>query len=128
MISATDSGEQVRVADFSELKEPGRHRLLSWTACCIVALKRSFGPDVFVKALMESHGRPLRPALRRRGGGPLGRGPLQARRVSSRGRERGPGGGEPTQDASKGWHDAGDYGKYVNNGAFSLGMTLQAFE
>lgn len=27
-----------------------------------------------------------------------------------------------------GWHDAGDYGKYVTNGAFSVGMLLDAFE
>ncbi|HSY39846.1 MAG TPA: glycoside hydrolase family 9 protein [Polyangia bacterium] len=27
-----------------------------------------------------------------------------------------------------GWHDAGDYGKYVNNGAFSAGMLLAAWE
>jgi len=27
-----------------------------------------------------------------------------------------------------GWHDAGDYGKYVTNGAFSVGMLLEAFE
>ena len=27
-----------------------------------------------------------------------------------------------------GWHDAGDYGKYVTNGAFTVGMMLQAYE
>ena len=27
-----------------------------------------------------------------------------------------------------GWHDAGDYGKYTNNGAFSLGILLAAWE
>ena len=27
-----------------------------------------------------------------------------------------------------GWHDAGDYGKYVNNGAFSVGMLLAAWD
>jgi endoglucanase len=27
-----------------------------------------------------------------------------------------------------GWHDAGDYGKYVTNGAFAVGMLLEAFE
>ena len=27
-----------------------------------------------------------------------------------------------------GWHDAGDFGKYVNNGAFSVGMLLDAWE
>ena len=28
----------------------------------------------------------------------------------------------------RGWHDAGDYGKYVTNGAFTVGMMLQAYE
>jgi endoglucanase len=28
----------------------------------------------------------------------------------------------------RGWHDAGDYGKYVTNGAFAAGMLLQAWE
>lgn len=27
-----------------------------------------------------------------------------------------------------GWHDAGDFGKYVNNGAFAVGMLLAAWE
>ncbi len=27
-----------------------------------------------------------------------------------------------------GWHDAGDFGKYVNNGAFTVGMLLAAWE
>lgn len=27
-----------------------------------------------------------------------------------------------------GWHDAGDFGKYVNNGAFSVGMLLAAWD
>jgi endoglucanase len=28
----------------------------------------------------------------------------------------------------RGWHDAGDYGKYTTNGAFAAGMLLQAWE
>jgi endoglucanase len=37
--------------------------------------------------------------------------------------------GEDKPSASLGgWHDAGDYGKYVNNGAFSVGMLLEAWE
>jgi endoglucanase len=31
-------------------------------------------------------------------------------------------------DGKGGWHDAGDYGKYVVNGAFSAGLMLKAFE
>jgi endoglucanase len=32
------------------------------------------------------------------------------------------------KDVTGGWHDAGDYGKYTNNAAFSLGMLLRAWE
>src|SRR5437763_4574961 len=28
----------------------------------------------------------------------------------------------------RGWHDAGDYGKYTTNGAFTVGMMLHAYE
>ena len=31
------------------------------------------------------------------------------------------------KDSKKGWHDAGDYGKYVTNGAFTVGMLLDAW-
>jgi endoglucanase len=38
-------------------------------------------------------------------------------------------GGEPeTKDDTGGWHDAGDYGKYVRNGAFAVAFLLQAWE
>jgi endoglucanase len=33
-----------------------------------------------------------------------------------------------SRDGTKGWHDAGDYGKYVVNGAFTAGMMLRAWE
>ena len=32
------------------------------------------------------------------------------------------------RDVTGGWHDAGDYGKYTNNAAFSLGMLFRAWE
>jgi endoglucanase len=32
------------------------------------------------------------------------------------------------RDGKGGWHDAGDFGKYTGNGAFTLGMMLSAFE
>jgi endoglucanase len=32
------------------------------------------------------------------------------------------------KDVTGGWHDAGDYGKYSNNAAFSLGMLYRAWE
>jgi endoglucanase len=32
------------------------------------------------------------------------------------------------RDGTRGWHDAGDYGKYTVNGAFAAGMLLSAWE
>ncbi|HEX9622154.1 MAG TPA: glycoside hydrolase family 9 protein [Polyangiaceae bacterium] len=36
--------------------------------------------------------------------------------------------GQGSLDGAGGWHDAGDYGKYVVNGAFALGQVLKAWE
>lgn len=33
-----------------------------------------------------------------------------------------------TRDDTGGWHDAGDYGKYVRNGAFAVAFLLKAYE
>jgi endoglucanase len=38
------------------------------------------------------------------------------------------GGGRARRDAAGGWHDAGDYNKYVVNAAFSLGVLFQAWD
>lgn len=37
-------------------------------------------------------------------------------------------GSETIRPSRRGWHDAGDYGKYTANGAFSVGMLLEAWE
>ncbi len=40
----------------------------------------------------------------------------------------GEGASEESRDGTGGWHDAGDYGKYVVNGAFAAGFMLAAWE
>jgi endoglucanase len=37
-------------------------------------------------------------------------------------------GAQTINPSTGGWHDAGDYGKYASNGAFSVGMLLAAWE
>lgn len=37
-------------------------------------------------------------------------------------------GEDGTQDDTGGWHDAGDYGKYVRNGSFAVAFLLSAYE
>jgi endoglucanase len=38
------------------------------------------------------------------------------------------GGGHVRKDGTRGWHDAGDYNKYVTNAGFTVGTMLQAWE
>ncbi|HWW74310.1 MAG TPA: glycoside hydrolase family 9 protein, partial [Pyrinomonadaceae bacterium] len=38
------------------------------------------------------------------------------------------GGGHARRDSTKGWHDAGDYNKYVVNAGFTVGIMLRAWE
>jgi endoglucanase len=38
------------------------------------------------------------------------------------------GDGNGKKDGTGGWHDAGDYGKYMTNGAFAVGMLLEAWD
>jgi endoglucanase len=125
-MNATDSGELVRVADFSELKEPGRYRLL------VDGVGKSpffdIGADVFVNPLKVTmdglYGQRCGVAVEVHSGDDV----LRHAECHHGDTSVVPAAGGEPQDASKGWHDAGDYGKYVNNGAFSLGMMLQAFE
>lgn len=37
-------------------------------------------------------------------------------------------GSDESRDDTGGWHDAGDYGKYVRNGAFAVAFLLKAYE
>ena len=57
---------------------------------------------------------------------------LVAQDLPPAGRLPGPPAGSLKTDTAKpslrGWHDAGDYGKYTTNGAFTVGMMLQAWE
>lgn len=119
-----DGGVNVYVADFSEVREPGSYfvradgrvsgtftigvdSLVSATEAamlglygqrCGVNVSFEYGKDEF------SHGAcHLEEASLSRVGG-------------------------ESKDDTGGWHDAGDYGKYVRNGAFAVAFLLQAWE
>jgi endoglucanase len=111
---ATDTGENVRIADFTDLSAAGEYYV------DIPGIGRSapfkIGEDVFVE--------PFQGAM-------LGMYGLRCgTSVSFSWQGTGFGHGECHlgDDAPGGWHDAGDYGKYTNNGSFSLGMLLLAWE
>jgi endoglucanase len=113
-IQATDSGEMLRVADFRDVAEPGEYYVR------VPGLGRSptfrIGEDVYVEpfraAMLGMHGQRCGSA------------------VSFTWQDSTFSHGEcHTEDeAPFGWHDAGDFGKYTNNGALSLGVMLLAWE
>jgi endoglucanase len=114
VINATDTGESVRVADFTDLRADGEYYVE------VDGLGRSspfkIAEDVFVQpfqgAMLGMYGLRCGTAVQ----------------FSWQGTGFGHGECHLGDDAPGGWHDAGDYGKYTNNGSFSLGMLLLAWE
>jgi endoglucanase len=115
-LRATDSGEdETHTVDFSDLNEPGEYYVDVEGATH--SEKFRIGDDVFVE--------PFRAAMLGMYGWRCG----SAVSFEWQGVTFGHGechlGDGP---AAGGWHDAGDYGKYTNNGAFALGMMLFAWD
>jgi endoglucanase len=121
-----DSGDRVQAADFSAFAEPGRYELRVPGA----ARSAPFGiaPDPYRGLLRLA----LRSYYGQRCGTAVDLGPespgyrhppchLEAAFHRSSGRR----GGRP---ATGGWHDAGDYGRYVVNSGISTGTLLWSFE
>ncbi len=126
-VSARDSGERVRIADFSELEEPGEYHIE------VPGVGRSpdfrIGDDVFhdplVASMLALYGQRCGTAVE------LQWGEATFKHAACHQKEAGLDyidGEEGTKDASGGWHDAGDYGKYTVNGAFAVAFLLQAYE
>ncbi len=125
-VSAPDSGEELRVGDFSVLDEEGTFSIV------VDGVGKSpefrIGQDVFVE--------PMRTLMLGFYGQRCGASvsiDLGERHYSHHECHLGDAtlvqpDTEEVADVTKGWHDAGDYGKYVNNGSFSLGMMLLAWE
>ncbi len=121
-----DSGDRLQTADFSSLKKPGAYVL------DVPGVGRSFeltvGADVFARALYLS----MRSFYGQRCGTPVDLGPefpgyrypachLEGAYHPSSGKT-GP------RASAKGWHDAGDYGRYIVNSGITTGTLLWAFE
>ena len=121
-----NSGDTVEAADFSSLQQPGTYYLevpgvgRSWTF--------SIGPNVFSRTFYLA----TRAFYGQRCGTAVDLGPefpgythaachLQGSFHTSSGKE-GP------RDNVGGWHDAGDYGRYIVNSGISTGTLLWAWE
>jgi endoglucanase len=122
-----DTNEQLAVADFSAVTEPGQYRIE------VAGLRRSpsfrVAPDVY--------NQPFRVVM---GGMYLWRcGTAVSLTYNGNTFAHDAchledayldfvGGGHVRRESTKGWHDAGDFNKYVVNAGFTVGVMLQAWE
>ena len=121
-----DTGLHVRDADFSALSTPGRYSVH------VPGVGRSWAFDVRASA----DERPLYLALRsyygQRCGSGVDLGPdfpdFRYRMCHTRGQFDPSSGRSGTAPSVKGWHDAGDYGRYMVTSGITTGMLLLAAE
>jgi endoglucanase len=121
-----DSGDRVQTADFSSLDRPGRYVL------DVPGVGRSFefaiGDDVFARPLYLA----LRSFYGQRCGTAVDLGPaFPGYRYAACHREgawHASSGRTGPCPSAKGWHDAGDYGRYVVNSGITTGTLLWALE
>jgi endoglucanase len=125
-VADTDSGDQVRTADLSALDRPGRYVIE------VPGVGRSLafeiGDDVFARALYLS----LRSFYGQRCGTVVDLGPefpgYRHPACHRAGAWHASSGRQGARPSIKGWHDAGDYGRYVVNSGIATGTLLWAFE
>ncbi len=121
-----DSGDIVQIADFSKLDKPGKYYLeapgvgRSWDF--------AIGPQVYADAFYLA----MRSYYGQRCGTAVDLGPRFPGYKHAACHLQGayhPSSGKSGEHASaKGWHDAGDYGRYVVNSGISTGTLLWAWE
>jgi len=121
-----NSGDTVQTADFSSFQQPGRYYLevpavgRSWSF--------SIGPDVFSRAFYLA----MRAFYGQRCGTAVDLGPefpgYTHPACHLKGSFHASSGKEGPRDNIGGWHDAGDYGRYVVNSGISVGTLLWAWE
>jgi len=121
-----DTGDSVQIADFSKLKEPGTYYLdvpgvgQSWTF--------SIRQDVFSRTYYLA----MRAFYGQRCGTAVDLGPEFPGFVHAachlKGEFHASSGKQGERDNVGGWHDAGDYGRYVVNSGISTGTLLWTWE
>jgi endoglucanase len=125
-VSDVDSGDRIQTADFSALDRPGQYVI------DVPGVGRSFavsvGDDVFARPLYLA----LRSFYGQRCGTAVDLGPefpgYRYAACHRQGAWHASSGKSGPRDSTKGWHDAGDYGRYVVNSGITTGTLLWAFE
>jgi hypothetical protein len=126
---AVDSGEKILKADFSSLDKAGEYYISVSADGIEDSLKFRIGEDIYKSALVDASRyfyyqrqgielkAPYAPDYPR-----TDKTPQDANAYFDSGTSLAP------EDVSKGWHDAGDFGKYVNAGATAVSDLLWAYE
>jgi endoglucanase len=113
-INSADTGEKVHIVDFTDLRAEGEYYVevdgVGRTAPFKIATDVFMSP--FQGAMLGIHGLRCGTSVQ----------------FVWQGTGFAHGECHLNDDAPGGWHDAGDYGKYTNNGSFSLAMLLVAWE
>ena len=125
-VKDADTGDSVQAADFSELRAPGKYYLevpgvgRSWNF--------SIGPDVFSRAYYLA----MRAFYGQRCGTAVDLGPefpgYKYGACHLKGEFHPSSGKQGERDNIGGWHDAGDYGRYVVNSGITTGTLLWTWE
>jgi endoglucanase len=127
---SADTGESVKIADFSSLSEPGEYYLeATGPDGTIRSPHFRIGVDAYddaLRALMIGlYGQRCGTAVHFDfGGNPFTHGACHLNDAYTDKLD----GKTAIRPSLLGWHDAGDYGKYVTNGAFSVGVFFKAWE
>lgn len=125
-VEDADTGDRVRTADFSKLESGGSYYIdvprvgRSWGF--------SIGPNVYARAFYLS----MRSYYGQRCGTDVDLGPeypgYKHKACHLAGAYHGTSGRSGSHLSAKGWHDAGDYGRYIVNSGISTGKLLWSFE
>jgi endoglucanase len=125
-VADADSGDRVRTAEFSALRQPGRYRL------DVPGVGRSFEFAVADDALDRALYLSMRSYYGQRCGTAVDLGPefpgYRYPACHRTGAWHASSGRSGPRGSVKGWHDAGDYGRYVVNSGITTGTLLWAFE
>lgn len=125
-----DSADTVFTADFSSLKEPGEYRMVVRYKNATPSMSYDFSirPDVYSDTLLLA----ARFFYGQRCGTDVDLGPrFPGYRYEACHRENeyhASSGKSGPANMPKGWHDAGDYGRYITNSGIATGTLLWAYE
>jgi endoglucanase len=125
-VSDADTGDMARTADFSEVKAPGKYYIE------IPGVGRSYafevGPNVFPRTYYLA----MRAFYGQRCGTAVDLGPefpgFKHAACHTHGSFHPSSGKQGPHDVARGWHDAGDYGRYMPTSGIATGTLLWAWE